>query len=450
MKARITVLAVLISLIILAPPPEAGLPATAGGGQGKEKWKEDFAVRARKHIEAMVAIGPRRAGSPNEGTASSYVAGQFRAMGIPAIIEPFVFESFEPSGIALRIGNEEFTPAGLGMDPYAGDFGTSYSGAFHLLDPGAQSGWPSAEDVAGKAAVTSEAGDPSLHFRIAALRPKIIIDLSPGDLKRIWDLKERDVALAFRGTYIRGTSRNVIARLGSKPPAPQIIVGSHLDAYRDCPGANDNASGVAALLEVARWLKGLDIPEEIGLTFIAFGAEEAGILGSRRYVERHAEEMKNCRLAFVFDDLGGGVSVQIERNGGLKDSPQNSGVSRIPGAYQGRTWEGLRYPWKLVPPPALFAALATPIHPAWLVDRIDEAVKELDFDVQFTQIQGSDQMSFAQAGIATCGISAPSGRSHTPDDRPNTVDIEKVRKCAEAAGRIIRGIWTRLQSGPQK
>jgi Zn-dependent M28 family amino/carboxypeptidase len=428
MKVRVISILVLIALLTLALAPEAG-------GRGEGRTPVDISTNVRKHIEALVAIGPRQAGTQYEGRAADYIAGQFRAMGIPVLIESFAFESFEPSGVELRIGVEKIAPAGLGLDPYAGEL--SYKGAFVLLDPLTPSSWPSSETVAGKAVATVEAGDPSLHFRIAALGPRSIIDLSPGDFDRIRGLKESELTLSVRGELIKGTSRNVIAHLGPNPPAAQIIVGAHLDSYRDCPGASDNASGVAALLELARYMKGFEILERIGLTFIAFGAEEVGILGSRRYVERHGDELRHCSLALVFDDLGGGVPVHIERNGGQQALPLNPGVGLIPQAYQGRAWEGLSYPWKLLPAPALFSALGASFHPTWLVDSIDKAVKEQGFEVQFTQIQGSDQMSFAQAGIATSGISAPTGRGHTQDDRPDTVNIEKVRQCVETAGRIL-------------
>jgi Zn-dependent M28 family amino/carboxypeptidase len=419
------------------------------GGPVEGRLPADFGTKVKQHIEALVKIGPRRAGTLNEGLAAGYIDDQFKAMGVSAIIEPFAFESYEASRIELKIGGENFTPAGLGMDPYAGGF--TYSGIFVLLDPCAPSPGPGSTSVEGKVVVTSEEGDPSLYFRIAALQPRFIIDLSRMDFDRVQGLNDRELSLSIHGGLSKGISRNVIAHLGSNLPAPQIIVGAHMDTFRDCPGANDNASGVAALLELVRHLKDLEIPEGIGLTFVAFGAEEVGILGSRRYVERRAEELRHCSLALVFDDLGGEGPVQVERTGGRSDQPQNPGVGMIPQAYRGRAWGGLRYPWSLLPPSTLFGALGSCFHPDWLAASIDEAIKELKFQVQLTGMQGSDQMFFAQAGIATSGISAVNGRGHTQNDRPETVNIEKVRQCAETADRIIQKTWDHLKpSFPKK
>lgn len=417
--------------------------AFSEGHRGDDRpWPADFGAKAKPHIEALAALGPHCVGTPNEGRAGAYVAAQFQAMGLPALIEPFDFESYEIASVDLMVGGEKIVPVGIGLDPYGAE--PEYSGPFVVLDRGHPSDWPTAADIAGKAVVTCEAGDPALFFRISALRPRCIIDLAAGGLERVRGLADRRLTLSVRGGLEKGTSRNVVSRLGPAPPAPQIIIGAHMDGFRDAPGANDNASGVAVVLELARYLKSLDGHGGIGLTFVVFGGEESGVLGSRQYVERHAGELKSCRLALALDNLGGDGPVQVEREGGLPEPPPIPGSARIPQAYRGRAWTGRGYPWSLVPPQALLEAFGAPCHPAWLKAGIEEAVKGLGFDVQFTGLLGSDQMSFAQAGIVTTGIGAANGRAHTQNDRPETVNLEKVSRCAETAARIIQRIRQHL------
>lgn len=62
----------------------------------------------------------------------------------------------------------------------------------------------------------------------------------------------------------------------------EIIVGAHYDSGDEGDGADDNASGVAVLLETARRIIDLETPHTI--RFIAFGAEENGLIGSNDYV----------------------------------------------------------------------------------------------------------------------------------------------------------------------
>jgi len=76
--------------------------------------------------------------------------------------------------------------------------------------------------------------------------------------------------------------RNVVAvKLGSVFPGKQIVVGAHRDAVPGSPGADDDGSGTAAVLEIARVMKNIDT--EVTLVFVAFDAEEQGLYGSWHY-----------------------------------------------------------------------------------------------------------------------------------------------------------------------
>jgi hypothetical protein len=67
--------------------------------------------------------------------------------------------------------------------------------------------------------------------------------------------------------------------------APQIIVGAHFDTVAGSPGANDDASGVAVVLAVARVLA--DVPcRDAAVTVVLFDQEELGLFGSRAFAQR--------------------------------------------------------------------------------------------------------------------------------------------------------------------
>ena len=88
-------------------------------------------------------------------------------------------------------------------------------------------------------------------------------------------------------TSSAGVSRNVVAELpGRVYPDDVLIVCGHYDSYSDrrpavAPGADDNASGTAAVMEAARVLAGE--PLDFTVRFVAFTAEELGLVGSRLY-----------------------------------------------------------------------------------------------------------------------------------------------------------------------
>ena len=85
-----------------------------------------------------------------------------------------------------------------------------------------------------------------------------------------------------------GTTANVIATLrGTVHPEVIYVVSSHYDSVARGPGADDDSSGTAALLETARLLSGH--PQPATIVFASFTGEEAGLLGSREFVRRTGE-----------------------------------------------------------------------------------------------------------------------------------------------------------------
>lgn len=78
--------------------------------------------------------------------------------------------------------------------------------------------------------------------------------------------------------------QNVIAyKVGTVLPDHHVIVGAHRDAVSGSPGADDNGSGTAGVLEIARVMK--DIETDLTFVFILFDAEEQGLLGAYHYVQ---------------------------------------------------------------------------------------------------------------------------------------------------------------------
>jgi hypothetical protein len=89
----------------------------------------------------------------------------------------------------------------------------------------------------------------------------------------------------FSGYY---SGENVVAiKVGTLHPDQIYVIGAHYDSV-NCPGANDNASGVAAVLEAARILA--PYPSDYTIRFIAFDQEEQGLLGSEAYVSAHSSD----------------------------------------------------------------------------------------------------------------------------------------------------------------
>jgi Zn-dependent M28 family amino/carboxypeptidase len=125
-----------------------------------------------------------------------------------------------------------------------------------------------------------------------------------------------------------GTYRNVIgilppAERGDSPitpPFPPLIVAAHYDTVEASPGADDNASALAVLLEVARSLRG--VPLARGVRFIAFCLEEENLLGSLAYAASLQAANEEICGAIVLECVGYARSEE-----GSQQKPTGRGAS---------------------------------------------------------------------------------------------------------------------------
>jgi len=94
---------------------------------------------------------------------------------------------------------------------------------------------------------------------------------------RSWGLHVSRQAFSYMG----GQFVNVIAKPAANVSGPRLIIGAHLDTVPGTPGADDNASGLAAMLEVSRVMASMAPP--LPIEYVAFGLEELGMVGSTHY-----------------------------------------------------------------------------------------------------------------------------------------------------------------------
>ncbi len=192
-----------------------------------------------------------------------------------------------------------------------------------------------------------------------------------------------------------GQSENVVATpRGFDRAAPHRLVGAHLDTVPQAPGAEDNASGVAILLELARMAAAS--PPALPVVFVAFGAEEPRgpgdalhHFGSQSLVAGLPDAQRAA--------LRGMVS--LDRVGVPSDEVAVCTGGRAPGAVQA----------------ALLAAAARVAVPT----------------TACTDNRASDHWSFEKAGLDAARLgSAPYPEYHSPGDRPRVVDPAQLHRHA--------------------
>lgn len=138
--------------------------------------------------------------------------------------------------------------------------------------------------------------------------------LYAGNLSRAAEFIEKEfswlgmeVESQVYGTYSARVKNLIVEKRGRNPAKPLIIIGAHYDTVVDTPGADDNASGVAGLLELARLVR--EYPNERTIQFVAFTLEEppyfyTAKMGSRMYAKRLKVDRTRVQLMISLEMIG--------------------------------------------------------------------------------------------------------------------------------------------------
>jgi len=185
------------------------------------------------------------------------------------------------------------------------------------------------------------------------------------------------------------------SRPGTETPDVVVLLGAHYDSRASnlrnvtvrAPGADDNASGTAALLEVARLLR--EFPTRCTVRFAAFTGEEQHMLGSTAYAARARAEGMRIRLMFNMDMIGSPAD------------PMRPAViiERVPGKGKSRGHpDSRRYAIKMTAAARRYTSLITRTGPIYDSDYIP--FERLGYPV-VGAFDGADKRSFYHTALDT-------------------------------------------------
>ena len=117
---------------------------------------------------------------------------------------------------------------------------------------------------------------------------------------------------------VDGTGHNVVGVIPGRDPelaSQAVVIGAHLDHCGAwpvlMPGADDNASGSAAVMAMARAAASAGVQAKRPLVFVLFGGEEMGLLGSRHFVENLPHGIETVHYCLNLDMVGAGEKVFV-------------------------------------------------------------------------------------------------------------------------------------------
>lgn len=147
-------------------------------------------------------------------------------------------------------------------------------------------------------------------------------------MRSSFPLRPKSVRINIKNKFIKNyTSQNLIGYIkGNVQPDSFIVFSAHYDHLGRMgniyfPGANDNASGVAMLLSLARYFGQHKENLKYSLVFIAFSGEEIGVLGSKYYTEHPLFPLSKIRFLVNMDIMGTGDEGITVVNGPVYDTP---------------------------------------------------------------------------------------------------------------------------------
>ena len=144
-----------------------------------------------------------------------------------------------------------------------------------------------------------------------------IIFVKSASLKHTMKENFNGAAITVHLEKVELTGHNVIAFLDNGA-ANTVVIGAHFDhlgygeygnsLYRGTPqihnGADDNASGTAGVIEVARFLKNNEMKEKTNFIFLNFSGEELGLIGSKYWVNHDGEDTSRITYMINMDMIG--------------------------------------------------------------------------------------------------------------------------------------------------
>ena len=214
---------------------------------------------------------------------------------------------------------------------------------------------------------------------------------------------------------------------GKVRPSEIILAGAHYDSVRGSPGADDNASGVAALLEIGRLLAGVELARTVRL--VAFVNEEPpffywGEMGSKVYAEAARKRGDDIRLM-----------MSLEMLGAYYDAPGSQGYPPILGWF---------YPER-----ANFIAFVSNIASRRALRRTVEAFRRASaFPSEYLAapslvpgVSWSDQLSFWRVSYPALMVTDTAFHRyayyHTAQDTPERIDYTRMAQVVEGLARAI-------------
>ncbi len=412
--------------------------------QERQILEEIKGRRALERIEELCRFGDRFVGTEGDRLARDYIVEKFQALGLEVRLTPIEAPSFrelEPARLHLLEAGRTLE----GLSPYLGPPTPPGGIQAEVVDIGQGEEEDLARvEVEGKLGLIREQGLGYLKFWLGTIAQRaaahgalglIVIHPMPWPYRNSMEAGNSRVESRFchpqlpaiclsavegaelmyrlgRGqararlevkTLVEDASSVIVSgrKKGTASPHERVAVLAHRDTAVP-PGANDNTSGTACMLELARVLA--PRPSALGFEFISTTAEDGATLGAYLYCQEHKTELqKNLKALIDIDMVSVGGQIKQVARGLWPDSD--------------------------------------PIHASdWLMDLVDQVAEELGY--YFGRMEASwgvaESARFLEIGVPATWFWAPDDPYyHSTQDTPDKINPNSLKSIMDVSALVM-------------
>ncbi|HNM78730.1 MAG TPA: M28 family metallopeptidase [Tepidiformaceae bacterium] len=301
---------------------------SAGGPTGRAEGPAGHDGERAMAILKQLSANPRVAGTAQEAAAAAFLSDLLRSYGYTTEVLPFEFDGdrfragtasaagkqFEALTLAGSPGGKTEAPAAyVGLADAAGIAGQNLTGKIAVADRGSLNfieKYENAKDAGAIGLIIANNQPGPFTGNLTTLASFPVVSVSQEDGAAFIAAAKAGQRVAIDAPPTIGPTRalNVLAR-ATPGGRCQVLVGGHFDSVPGAPGANDNGSGSANVVELARAFAADGMDE--GLCFALFGAEESGLYGSKALVEQFEKAGQLPAYMVNLDVTGIGDDVEV-------------------------------------------------------------------------------------------------------------------------------------------
>ncbi|MCP4551474.1 MAG: Zn-dependent exopeptidase M28 [Bacteroidetes bacterium] len=392
-------------------------------GQGLIDLPIGFKDSAYKHVKQLEGFGIRSVGLKGEIETIKYLDEYFTSLKLKAVVDTFDFQCYNANQISFFMNKCKVDYNSIYINPYKDS--AELNGSSYFFNPDSGYNAIIGDSIYNKIILTKKIASV---YRLYEYKPLAIVILNDSSFNN-FNKKKNSCLIRLIGNINIYKSYNIYCSLDNKSKK-EILIGAHWDSFNG-PGADDNASGVSVVLELARFFNTRKSELPFNVKFVLFGAEELGLLGSKAYTQKHIIDTCSTIFYFNIDCVGDTGEILVDMTHGVTWTKDKQPFYK--NSIDKKASRDFSDNWSLLDTDLYSIPLESNV-PLWLQNILTEVLDSSNHEFIKLGNLGSDHRSFSNLGFAATHIGMGGDNlQHCPQDQINQVN----KNSLELIGKIV-------------